>query len=219
VLFEDNHLLAVNKKSGILVHGDQTGDKSLLETAKAYIKKKYNKPGDVFLQPVHRIDRPTSGLVLFARTSKATTRLTKLFKEKQIQKVYYALVTVKPPFKKDKLTHYLLKNERNNTVKVVSESTQSAKESILEYELVKTVRDNYLLKIRPITGRSHQIRVQLSTIGCPIIGDFKYGSKQYTDGRSIALHAHELSFIHPTKKEQLKINCPLPQNKIWHLIK
>lgn len=217
ILYEDNHLLAVNKKSGILVHGDQTGDESLLDLAKQYIKEKYHKPGAVFLQPVHRIDRPTSGIVLFARTSKATTRITKLFKAKEINKQYHAIVSKQPQSNKARLTNHLLKNSKNNTVNVVKPNLDKAKESILDYEIKKQIKGNILLRIVPITGRSHQIRVQLAHIGCPIVGDFKYGSKQYTDGRSIGLHASSLSFIHPIKKEQLTINCSFPENDIWRL--
>ncbi len=217
VLYEDNHLLAVYKPSGLLVHGDQTKDESLLDIAKAYIKKKYNKPGAVFLQPVHRIDRPTSGIVLFARTSKATTRITKQFKAREINKVYHAIVSNRPANNFATLIHHLLKNERNNTVTVVQKNTANGKEAILSYQVIKHNQNKSLLMVKPITGRSHQIRVQLSHIECPIIGDFKYGSKVYTDGRSIALHASTLTLIHPTKKEQLIINCSLPKTKFWNL--
>ncbi len=216
VLYEDNHLIAINKTGGMLTHSDRTGDQTALELTKQYIKHKYSKPGAVFLQPVHRIDRPTSGILLFARTSKATNRMTNLFKAKQVKKIYYAISDHYPNYPQDKvLTNWLIKNEKRNTVQTTSSTNKQAKEASLSFSIIQEQNGQYLFKITPYTGRSHQIRVQLSQIGSPILGDFKYGSIVKTDHKSIALHAQFISFIHPVQKELLEISCPLPDKPWW----
>ena len=215
VLYEDNHLLAVEKQAGELTHDDDTGDKTILDKAKGYIKEKYKKPGKVFLQPVHRLDRPTSGLLLFARTSKATTRMTEAFKRREVEKTYYALVTGYSGSLTGNLSDYLRKNAKRNIVNVVAQNTHNSKFCSLTYHLESQIDGVSLLRIIPQTGRSHQIRVQLGKQGWPIIGDVKYGSTTKTDGRSIGLHANKLSFKHPTKKEQIDIDCPFPDNNLW----
>lgn len=215
ILFEDNHLIAINKPAGMLTHSDITGDKTALELTKSYIKKKYNKPGEVFLQPVHRLDRPTSGLLLFARTSKATVRMTKIFKERDCQKIYYALSDHLPQQFSGNLEHFLEKNHKKNIVNASKKNVDNSKKAVLNYEVISSFNNLNLFKILPKTGRSHQIRVQLAEIGCPIIGDLKYGSKIKTDGRSIGLHAFSLSLIHPVRKNQLMIQCPFPDNEFW----
>ncbi len=216
ILFEDNHLIVVNKRAGDLVQGDKTGDKPISDSIKAYIKKKYNKPGEVFLGTVHRLDRPTSGIVLFARTSKALSRMNKLFKEKTIQKTYWA-VTEKMPLKnKETLIDYLQKNEKQNKSYVKPASIDGAKKAELSYTL-KGKGDNYsYIEILPLTGRHHQIRVQLSNIGCIIKGDLKYGAKRSNKNGSIHLHARKLQFIHPVKKESITIIAPPPNDPLWN---
>lgn len=215
ILFEDNHLVAIDKKAGILTHSDKTGDKCATEQTKLYIKEKFSKPGAVFLTPVHRLDRPVSGLLLFARTSKATSRMTVAFKARETVKTYLAITNRKPKEPYGQLEHSLLKNSRTNTVSVVKNSTPKAKKAILDYELIQSINGYYLIKVTPLTGRSHQIRVQLSAMGCPIVGDLKYGSKEKTDGRSICLHSHKLSFTHPVKKEPIEITCEIPKTHFW----
>jgi len=219
VIFEDNHLLALNKPAGILTHTDNTGDKSIEDMGKEYLKKKYQKPGNVFLTPVHRLDRPVSGLILLARTSKALPRLTEAFKLRETKKKYYAVVAAKPKDYSGTLTDYLVKNHKTNVSRVVSKKDSGAKKAILKYEMVAQIDELFLLKVNPLTGRSHQIRVQLAKMGCPIVGDSKYGSKiNWTKG-SIALHSTQLSFSHPTKKEMVDLECKLPNNPAWHPFK
>lgn len=213
ILYEDNHIIAVHKPAGMLTHADDTGDTCATVLTKKYIKEKYNKPGNVFLQPVHRLDRPVSGLLLFARTSKATTRLTQLFKERKLIKTYYAITNRKPPEVKDTIVHFLSKNNTKNTVSTTTEKKGIRAE--LTYELVQAFTQKYLLKVNPLTGRSHQIRVQLASIGCSILGDIKYKSTVETDGKSICLHAAELTFDHPVQKKPLTIKCPFPQTREW----
>lgn len=215
VIYEDNHLIAIHKPAGLLTHSDKTGDQCATEQVKLFLKKKYNKPGDVFLNPVHRLDRPVSGLLLFAKTSKATTRMTRLFAQKETKKTYLAISDKQPKEPLKTITHFLLKNSRTNTTKAVQEGKPNAKKAILSYKLIAELKSRFLIQVNPKTGRSHQIRVQLSSINCPIIGDLKYGSKQKTDGRSIALHSYQLAFIHPVKKEPITITCPPPKNEIW----
>ncbi len=216
-LFEDNHLIAINKPAGVLTHSDKTGDETATDWVKQYIKKKYNKPGDVFLHPVHRLDRPTSGILLFARTSKALSRMTQQFKQRQPNKVYYALTDQKVSKPQGHLVNYLVKNTSNNCVQVTNK--HQGKLAELDYEFMMQKHGLSLLKIEPKTGRSHQIRVQLANIGLPLIGDFKYGSKYKTDERAIGLHAGQLSFIHPVKKELITLHAALPDAPWWNLFK
>ena len=208
VLYEDNHLIIINKQSGQLVQGDRTGDEPLFDTVKAYIKQKYNKPGEVFLGLVHRLDRPTSGIVVFARTSKALTRMNALFKSKDIQKTYWAVTEKVPSSENGRCENYLRKNEKQNKSYVVKENTNGAKKAILDY-LVKGKGDRYgFLEVNLHTGRHHQIRVQLSHLGCIIKGDLKYGARRSNKDGSIHLHARSLSFVHPVKKEKITVVAP-----------
>lgn len=216
IVYEDNHLLVVNKKVGQLVQGDKTGDESLLETIKNFIKKRDNKPGNVFLGLVHRIDRPTSGLVIYAKTSKALSRLTQMVKNREIKKTYWAVVGKEMIPQTQRLIHYLKKNEKNNKAIVFSKATEGAKEAILTYHVIKTLDNYMLLEIDLETGRHHQIRAQLSKTGVPIKGDLKYGSPRSNPDGGINLHARKLEFIHPVTKEKMEIIAPVPQNDaVW----
>lgn len=216
ILYEDNHLLAINKPGGMLVQGDKTGDKPLVEHLKDYIGEKYNKPGKVFLGIPHRIDRPVSGVLLFARTSKALERLNKMFREKEIQKTYWAVVKECPQKHKDHLIHYLIKDQKRNKSKAYLTEKKNTKRSELRYELLARSDRYYLLEVFPLTGRHHQIRVQLSTIGSPIKGDIKYGFDRTNKDACIHLHAQSISFIHPVKKEPMVISAPTPDDPIWN---
>lgn len=215
VLFEDNHIIAVNKKVSDIVQGDKTGDKPLPEYVKDYIKKKYNKPGKVFLGVVHRLDRPVSGVILFARTSKALSRLNVMFKKKKVQKTYWAIVKNKPQNTKDTLVHYLLKNQSKNKSQAFNSDANHALRSELSYELIHSLENYHLLKVSPKTGRHHQIRVQLAKIGCPIKGDIKYGFDRTNKDKSIHLHARKIDFIHPIKQEPISITAPTPNDVLW----
>lgn len=215
ILFEDNHIIIVNKRVGDIVQGDKTGDKPLSEVVKEYIKYKYNKPGNVYLGVVHRLDRPTSGIVVFAKTSKALPRLNQLFKDKEIKKTYWAIVKNKPIRESDKLTHWLKKNPKNNTSKAYPKEVSESKKAILDYKIIKKLDRYYLLEIDLHTGRHHQIRVQLSTIGSPIKGDLKYKFDRSNKNGGIHLHSRKLEFIHPVKKEKVIITAPLPPDPIW----
>jgi len=213
VLYEDNHIIAINKKSGDIVQGDKTGDAPLSDFVKAYIKKKYNKPGEVFLGTIHRLDRPTSGVVLYARTSKALTRMNEQFREKQVQKTYWAVVDNAPANTSGTLENYLQKNQKQNKSYVTKGS--DSKHAILDFKLLKKLDKFYHLEIKPKTGRHHQIRVQLAHIGCVIKGDLKYGSKRSNKDASIHLLAQKLEFIHPVKKESITIVAPAPKDSVW----
>ena len=215
VLFEDNHIIIVNKKVGDIIQGDKTGDTPLSEIVKEYIKEKYNKPGAVFLGVVHRLDRPTSGIVLFARTSKALERLNKMFREKSISKTYWAVVKNLPTKKKDTLTHFLKKNPKNNKSSVYNKEIQGSKKAILHYSILKSLDNYHLLEIDLETGRHHQIRAQLSYINSPIKGDLKYGFDRSNKNGGIHLHARKIKFIHPVKKEEIIIDAPVPNDVIW----
>ncbi|MDA9327307.1 RNA pseudouridine synthase [Flavobacteriaceae bacterium] len=216
VLFEDNHLLIVNKKSGDIVQGDKTGDKPLSDVVKEYIKEKYNKPGEVFLGVVHRLDRPTSGVIIFARTSKALERLNKMLRERTISKTYWAVVKNTPLKEKDSLIHFLKKNPKNNKSTVFTKKTDASKKAILHYSVIKKL-DNYsLLEIDLETGRHHQIRAQLAYIGSPIKGDLKYGASRSNKDGSIHLHARKISFTHPVSKENILFLAPIPNETIWN---
>lgn len=219
ILFEDNHLIIVNKRPGQLVQGDKTGDEPLVDTLKAYIKEKYNKPGAVFLGVVHRLDRPTSGIVVFARTSKALERLNKRFKEREVKKTYWAVVKNPPPNDKDTLTHHLVRNEGKNKSFAFSRPEKNSKEARLTYTLLKKLDNYYLLEVELHTGRHHQIRAQLSAIGCPIKGDLKYGFDRSNKDGSIHLHARELQFLHPVAQETIHIIADPPIDPIWDACK
>ena len=216
IVFEDNHLLIINKKAGQLVQGDKTGDASLLDVIKDFIKKRDQKPGNVFLGLVHRIDRPTSGLVIYAKTSKALTRLTQMVKNREIKKTYWAVVAKEMIPQSQRLVHYLQKNEKTNKATVFIKPTDNAKESILNYQIIKVLDNFQLLEIDLETGRHHQIRAQLSKIGTPIKGDLKYGAARSNPDGGIHLHARKLEFIHPVTKENLEITAPVPLNDaVW----
>ena len=215
VLFEDNHIIVVNKRVGDIVQGDKTGDKPLSEIVKEYIKIKYNKPGEVFLGLVHRLDRPTSGLIVFARTSKALSRMNELFSARETQKTYWAVVKNKPPKSQDHLVHYITRNEKNNTSKAHINEVTGSKIASLDYEVIKELNHYFVLEINLHTGRHHQIRAQLAAIGCAIKGDLKYGFDRSNPDGGIHLHARKLSFIHPVSKELLTIIAPTPQDVIW----
>lgn len=216
ILFEDNHLIAVNKRAGDLVQGDKTGDKPLSEVVKEYIAEKYNKPGAVYLGVVHRLDRPTTGVVLFAKTSKALTRLNKLFKERETQKTYWALVKNVPHKTQDTLTHFLKRNAKQNKSYAHNKEVPESKKAVLEYQVLKKLDNYYLLEIELHTGRHHQIRSQLSAIDCPIKGDLKYGFDRSNPDGSIHLHARKLTLVHPVQKEELTIVAPPPAEPLWN---
>ena len=215
ILFEDNHLLIINKRPGELSQLDKTGDNSILEKYKLYLRKKHNKKGNVFLGLVNRLDRPTSGVLILAKTSKALSRMNKMLVERKILKKYLAIVEKKPIRKKNTLINFLKKNQKQNKSYIVDQTNKDSKKAILHYTTLKEL-DNYsLLEISLETGRHHQIRVQLSNIGCFIKGDLKYGSKRSNSDKSICLHANEISFIHPVSKNEIKIKANTPQNNIW----
>ncbi len=213
VLYEDNHIIAINKKSGDIVQGDKTGDAPLSDFVKAYIKKKYNKAGEVFLGTIHRLDRPTSGVVLYARTSKALNRMNEQFREKQVQKTYWAVVDNAPENDSGTLENYLLKNQKQNKSYVTKRS--DGKHAILDFKILKKLDNFFHLEIKPKTGRHHQIRVQLAHIGSIIKGDLKYGAKRSNKDASIHLLAQKLEFIHPVKKKSITIVAPAPKDSIW----
>ena len=208
VLYEDNHVIGINKRVGDIVQGDKTGDISLSEHLKAYLKKKYNKPGEAYLGVVHRLDRPTTGVVLFAKTSKALSRLNTMFADKaQVQKTYWALVDAMPPATEGTLTHWLVRNEKQNKSVAYNKEVQQSKKAVLHYKLLKSFDHYHLLEIDLITGRHHQIRAQLAAIGLHIKGDLKYGAKRSNPDGGICLHAYKLTFEHPVKKEVITIEA------------
>jgi 23S rRNA pseudouridine1911/1915/1917 synthase len=218
VLYEDNHIIAVNKTNSDLVQADISGDEPLSERVKRYIKKKYNKPGDVFLGVPHRLDRPVSGVVIFARTSKALTRLSKMFqeKDKEIDKVYWAIVKNQPPVEEEILTHYIVRDSEKNKSSAYNKDRKGAKKSSLGYKLICRSQKYFLLEVKLHTGRHHQIRCQLAKIGSPIKGDLKYGFPRSNKDGGISLHARQISFIHPVKKEKITITAPTPKNdNLW----
>lgn len=218
ILHEDNHIIVVNKRVGDIVQGDKTGDKPLSEIVKEYIKEKYNKPGEVFLGVVHRLDRPTTGIVVFAKTSKALERLNKMFSERETNKTYWAVVKNKPPKTEDNLIHFLKRNEKNNTSKAHLKEVPESKKASLDYKIIKELNNYFALEINLHTGRHHQIRAQLQAIGCPIKGDLKYGFDRSNPDGGIHLHARKLAFIHPVSKEQVEIIAPTPSDAIWNSI-
>ncbi|MFT5618830.1 MAG: 23S rRNA pseudouridine1911/1915/1917 synthase [Arenicella sp.] len=210
VIYEDNHIIAVNKDAGLLVQGDSTGDQPLVELVRDYIRKKYDKKGNVFCGLAHRIDRPVSGVVVLARTSKGLERMTKLFETREIQKTYWAVVTEKPEIEEGDLYHWIEKDRIKNVVKAHNSSKKTAQHAHLHYSLLGMIGRDYLLEIKPTTGRPHQIRVQLGKIGCPIKGDLKYGSTEKVGGM-IFLHARKLTFEHPIKKIPIRLEAKLPE--------
>ncbi|MCL9808665.1 RluA family pseudouridine synthase [Flavobacterium luminosum] len=218
VLYEDNHIIVVNKRVGDIVQGDKTGDKPLSDVVKEYIKEKYHKPGEVFLGVVHRLDRPTTGIVVFARTSKALTRLNEMFSNRETQKTYWAVVKNRPPKNEDLLIHFLKRNTQNNTSKAYSKEVSDSKKASLDYKIIKELKNYFVLEIQLHTGRHHQIRSQLSAIGCPIKGDLKYGFDRSNPDGGIHLHARKLQFVHPVSKETLEITAPVPDDVIWNSI-
>ena len=218
ILHEDNHIIVVNKRVGDIVQGDKTGDKPLSEIVKEYIKEKYNKPGEVFLGVVHRLDRPTTGIVVFAKTSKALERLNKMFSERETQKTYWAVVKNKTPKNEDKLVHFLTRNEKSNSSKAHIKEVLNSKMASLDYKIIKELNNYFVLEINLHTGRHHQIRAQLSAVGSPIKGDLKYGFDRSNPDGGIHLHARKLMFIHPVSKEQIEIIAPTPSDSIWNSI-
>lgn len=216
VLYEDNHIIAVNKTCNEIVQGDKTGDTPLSEIVKAYIKDKYNKPGEVFLGVTHRLDRPTSGVVLFARTSKALTRLNEMFKShEQIRKTYWAIVQGCPKIPETRLENWLIRNEAQNKSYIAKPNANNAKKAILDYRILVRGENYTLLEVNLETGRHHQIRCQLAAIGCPVKGDLKYGAKRSNPDGGICLHARKIEFIHPVSKENICITAPVPNDSLW----
>jgi len=216
VLFEDNHLIAVAKRAGDIVQGDKTGDVPLSDLVKDYLKEKYQKPGNVYLGVVHRLDRPVSGVVLFAKTSKALPRLNKMFAEHEaVQKTYLAIVGNKPPQPEGQLTHWLTRNEKQNTARAYDREVPGSKKAVLVYRLVAESEHYFLLEVELHTGRHHQIRCQLAKMGCPIRGDLKYGAPRSNPDGSISLHAWRLSLEHPVTRVPLTIEAPLPEERLW----
>ena len=215
VLYEDNHVIVINKRASDIVQGDKTGDETLPDKIKAYLKKKYDKPGNVFCGVVHRLDRPTSGAVVFAKTSKALERLNAQFREKETDKIYWAVVEQKPATDRGDLTHFLKKNEKQNKSYATAVEVQGSKKAILHYTWLKSSERYHLLEIVLETGRHHQIRCQLGQIGCIIKGDVKYGARRPNTDGSICLHARELTFSHPTTKETIHIVAPTPSDPLW----
>ncbi len=215
IIFEDNHLLVINKDAGVLVQGDKTGDTPLSDLAKAYVKEKYQKPGEVFMGVIHRIDRPVSGLVLMARTSKALERMNEQFKNREIEKNYLAIVRNRPAANAGNLVHWLIKNPETNVTKAYEKEVPNSMRSELNYKLIGELEGFYLLEVNPITGRPHQIRVQLASMNCPIVGDNKYGYPRGNKDKSICLHAHQVKFMHPVKKEEMQLFAALPQDNFW----
>jgi 23S rRNA pseudouridine1911/1915/1917 synthase len=215
ILHEDNHLIIINKRSGDLVQGDKTGDTPLSDIVKSYIKKKYDKPGAVYLGVTHRLDRPTTGIVVFTKTSKALTRMNALFLNKKISKTYWAVVKNKPLKSKDTLVHWLKKNPKNNKSKAYTKELDQSKKAILHYELIHSLNRYHLLEVNLETGRHHQIRSQLSTIGSPIKGDLKYGFDRSNADGSIHLHARNIKFTHPVNDQLITISAPPPNEVLW----
>ncbi len=215
VLYEDNHIIVINKKPSEIVQGDKTGNIPLFDKVKKYIKERYNKPGNVFLGTVHRLDRPASGVVVYAKTSKALVRMNELIKKREIRKTYWAIVKNKPDKTEALLSNYLLKNQKQNKSYVVPKERKGSLKAELSYQLIGESKDYYLIEVNLITGRHHQIRVQLSAIGCPIKGDVKYGFARTNKDASIHLHARKVEFVHPVKKETITIIAPVPNDNLW----
>lgn len=215
IIYEDNHIIVVNKSASEIVQGDKTGDVPLSEKVKAYLKEKYQKPGNVFVGVTHRLDRPVSGLVVFAKTSKALSRLNEMFRVGDVHKVYWAIVKNEPKQPEAELQHWIVRNEKQNKSYAYDHEVKNAKKAVLKYRMIGR-SDNYsLLEVELMTGRHHQIRCQLSKIGCPIKGDLKYGSPRSNPDGSICLHARRISFVHPVSKQMIELEAPLPADKLW----
>ena len=219
VVYEDNHLIIVNKRPSEIVQGDKTGDEPLSDTLKRYLKEKYAKPGNVFLWVTHRLDRPVSGLVVFAKTSKALSRLNEMFRAGEVKKTYWAIVKNCPPQEEGELVHYLVRNERQNKSYAYDKEVKGAKKAVLHYRLIGRSDNYYLLEVDLKTGRHHQIRCQLAKMGCPIKGDLKYGFPRSNPDGSICLHARCVRFVHPVSKEQVEVVAPVPEDNGWSFFK
>ncbi len=217
-LYEDNHVIIVSKQVGEIVQGDKTGDEPLSETVKAYLKEKYRKPGEVFLGVVHRLDRPVSGVVLFARTSKALSRLSEMFRTRSVRKTYWAIVGNQPPSSEGTLTHWLTRNPKNNTARAYDREVPGSKQAILDYRVVGRSDRYWLLEVDLHTGRHHQIRCQLAKMGCPIRGDLKYGAPRSNPDGGISLHARRIVFEHPVSHQTVDITAPVPDERLWQTI-
>lgn len=219
VVYEDNHLIIVNKAASEIVQGDKTGDMPLSESLKLYLKEKYGKPGNVFLGVVHRLDRPVSGLVIFAKTSKALARLNTMLAQGEVKKTYWAIVTARPPQEEGELTHYLVRNEQQNKSYAYDRERPGSKLAILHYRLIATTDRYWLLEVDLKTGRHHQIRCQLAKMGCPIKGDLKYGAPRSNPDGSISLHARRIRFVHPVSKQPIDLTAPIPNVGAWRPLK
>ena len=215
VVYEDNHIIVVNKTASEIVQADKTGDTPLSETVKQYLKEKYQKPGNVFLGVTHRLDRPVSGLVIFAKTSKALTRLNEMFRAGEVKKTYWAVVNNAPKESEGELVHFLVRNEKQNKSYAYDKEVPNSKKAVLDYRLIGRSENYYLLEVDLKTGRHHQIRCQLAKMGCPIKGDLKYGSPRSNPDGSICLHARRVRFVHPVSKELIELKAPLPEGNLW----
>lgn len=215
VVYEDNHIIIVNKKSGEIVQGDKTGDTPLSETVKQWIKEKYAKPGNVFCGVVHRLDRPVFGLVVFAKTSKALSRMNEMFRNGDVHKTYWAITKNRPPKDEDTLVHYITTTERNNKSYASTVEKPGAQKAVLKYRVISQSDNYYLIEVKLLTGRKHQIRVQLAAIGCPIKGDLKYGAKRSNPDGSISLLARNVTFVHPVSKQDICVTAPIPDDNLW----
>ena len=218
VVYEDNHIIIVFKQSGEIVQGDKTGDRPLSETVKEYIKAKYHKPGNVFLGVVHRLDRPVAGLVVFARTSKALARLNEMFRKGDIHKAYWAITKNMPKEPQATLTNWIVRNERQNKSYAYDREVPDSKKALLSYRVIGHTDHYHLLEVHLMTGRHHQIRCQLASIGCPIKGDLKYGAERSNPDGSISMLSHEMTFVHPVSKETIHVVAPLPDDNLWRTL-
>ncbi len=216
VVYEDNHIIVVNKTSSEIVQGDKTGDTPLSEMVKQYLKEKYHKPGNVFIGVTHRLDRPVSGLVVFAKTSKALPRLNEMFRNGEVKKTYWAIVKECPKETEGELVHYLVRNEKQNKSYAYDKEVKNSKKAVLHYKLIGHSQNYYLLEVDLKTGRHHQIRCQLAKMGCPIKGDLKYGSPRSNPDGSICLHARTVQFVHPVSKEEIRLTAPVPEGNLWN---